>query len=171
MEISDYYLIGKITRPHGLKGEVTASLRSDLPNDASDIEVVFIKMNNQMVPHFIKSISLKGDKAYLQFDDVETLNEAQAIAKHELFLPKSLRPKSKKGEFYDDEVIGFVVEDNSFGSLGIITEVIQSGLQRLISVNYQGKELLIPINGPFIKKIDKRDKKMSVSLPEGYLDL
>jgi len=150
MEISDYYRIGKITKPHGLKGEVTVSLQPGLPNDVNDVEVVFIRMNNQMVPHFIKSISRNGDKAYLQFDDVETLDEAQAIAKHELFLPKSLRPKSQKGEFYDDEVIGFVVEDNSFGTLGTITAVIQSGLQRLISVNYQGKELLIPINGSFI---------------------
>jgi len=169
--MDDYYNIGKIAKPHGLKGEVTVLLRPDLPNDIRSIDVIFIRMNDQMVPHFIKSASVTGNKAYLQFDEIDTLDDAETIAKHELFLPKSIRPKSKNGEFYDDEVVGFTVEDKSLGVLGAIREIIQSGAQRLILINFQSKDLLIPINGPFIKKINKTGKKMTVELPDGYLEL
>lgn len=169
MDNGDYYLVGKITRPHGLKGEVTALFSTDIPNDINSLEVLFIRVNNQMVPHFIKSISHTGDKAYIRFDDIDTLDDAKAMARQELFLPKALRPKSRKGEFYDDEIIGFIVEDDSLGTLGKIDEIMQSGLQRLILLINQEKELLIPEN--LIKTIDKRKRKITVDLPEGYLDI
>lgn len=169
MDISDYYQVGKISRPHGLKGEVTALFTTDIPNDINSLEVLFIKVNSQMVPHFIKSISHTGDKAYIQFDEIENLDDAKAMAQQELFLPKSMRPKSGKGEFYDDEIIGFNVEDDALGMLGKIDEIMQSGLQRLILLIHDNNEVLIPTN--LIKTIDKRKRKITVNLPDGYLDI
>jgi 16S rRNA processing protein RimM len=82
-----------------------------------------------------------------------------------------MRPKSGRGEFYDDEVIGFEVLDTELGLLGTISEVIQAGPNKLLSVDYQNKEVLIPINSPFISGVNKSRKRITVSLPEGYLEI
>jgi 16S rRNA processing protein RimM len=36
---------------------------------------------------------------------------------------------------------------------------------------HEGKEVLIPVNSPFITSINKSKKKISVNLPEGFLDI
>jgi 16S rRNA processing protein RimM len=171
MSLEGYYLIGQVTKPHGLKGEVTVLLQPDLPNDVSSLSTVYLRMNESAVPYFIQNVSLKGNKAIMRFEDVDTLEDAQSISKHQLYLPIGQRPIARKGEFYSDEVVGYTVEESLAGELGIITEVLTISAQRLLSVKYQSKDLLIPVNAPFIKEIDKSKKIMYVTLPEGYLDI
>lgn len=158
-------------KPHGLKGEVTISLDADIPNDMASVKTVFAKQGEQLVPYFITAFSLKGNKAFVKLEDVNTIEQAEKISKCLLFLPKSERPKSKKGEFYSDEITGFIVEDENQGKLGEVVEIIQTGPQRFLSINYGEKEILIPVNGPFITSINKTKNKITVNLPEGFLDM
>lgn len=170
MDISACYKIGYILKPHGLKGEVTVSLDPDGP-EFDSLESLFIEKNNRLIPHFIESVSVRGDKAFVKFEDVDSPESAGAISKCAAYLPKASRAKSGKGEFYDDEIIGFEVSDSEAGVLGKVVEVTQAGPNKLLSVDHNGKEVLIPVNGPFIASINKSKKKISVTLPEGFLEI
>lgn len=165
------YKIGFILKPHGLKGEVTISLDPDIPNDPESLESVFVDEDGRLVPYFIEHISVKGDKAFVKFEDVDTPEAAQAISKRALFLPKSARPKSGRGEFYDDEITGFAVTDATLGDLGVVTEVMSAGPNKLLAIDHAGREVLIPINSPFITSVNKSKKKIAVDLPDGFLDI
>jgi 16S rRNA processing protein RimM len=158
-------------KPHGLKGQVTIALDSVAPDDFASIETVFVEKSERLLPYFIEAISLKGNKAFLKLEEVNTPEEAERISKSALYLPKSVRPKSGRGEFYDDEVIGFDVADSEHGFLGRIGEVVHAGPNKLLSVNYHEKEILIPLNSPFIQSVDKNTKKITVTLPDGYLEI
>ena len=171
MDVDSCYKIGWVLKPHGLKGEVTVTLDDDAPDDFSTIESVFIEQNKRLVPYFIQSISAKGTNAFIKFEDIDSLEPAMKISKQSLFIPKSMRPKSGRGEFYNDEVIDFEVHDEVKGLLGKIREVMQAGPNRLLVIDYNSKEVLIPVNGPFIESVNKTKKTVTVSLPEGFLDL
>ena len=123
------------------------------------------------MPHFIKSFSDRTDKAFIKFEDVNTIEQAMGLKGSTLYLSKSVRPPLKRGEFYNDEIVGFVIEDENLGHLGFLKQVIQSGPSRLLEIDCNGKEILIPVNGPFIKSINKSKKTIKVSLPEGFLDI
>jgi len=170
MKLDDCYKIGLIARPHGLKGEVTAFL-DDLGVDWDETKSLFIRMGNSLVPYFIEQLSVQGTKAYIKFEDVTTPEQATEISKHEIFLPKSARPKSGRGEFYDDEVSGFAVSDATAGPIGTVTGVVMSGPARLLEIMNGEKEILIPIDGPFITSVNKSKKKIEVDLPDGFLDI
>ncbi len=170
MDVSACYKIGYILKPHGLKGEVTVSVETDAP-ELEDLESVFLERDNRLVPYFIEAASVRGAKAFVKFEEVDSPEAAEAISKTNVYVPKAVRAKSGRGEFYDDEVIGFEVSDSEAGLLGKIKEVIAAGPNKLLSVDYNGKEILIPVNGPFIKSVSKRKKKLSVSLPDGFLDI
>lgn len=170
MDISDCYKIGYILKPHGLKGEVTMALDADAP-EFDSIESVFLESNDRLVPYFIEAVSVRGVKAFVKFEDVNSSDAAEAIAKSAVYLSKESRAKSGRGEFYDDEIIGFEVTDAEAGVLGKVTEVAVAGPNKLLSVDHNGKEILIPVNGPFITSINKSKKKVSVSLPEGFLEI
>ncbi len=172
MNIDSHYKIGLVMKSHGLKGEVTVSLDEDAPVDFSSLQSVFlVGKDNRLVPFFIESISVRGEKAFVKFEDINTPEAATEISKRHMYLPKSSRPKSGRGEFYNDEIIGFEVWDETHGSLGLVTDIVQTGANRLVGVDNNGKEILIPIDSPLITSINKTKKKISVNLPDGFLDI
>lgn len=170
METQACYKIGYVARTHGLRGEVTIVLDPEVPPMRAS-QSLFIEIKNTLIPYFIEHISDRGDKAFVKFDEVDTPEAAKQLKGCSLYLPKKQRTKLKKGEFYNDEVVGFHVLDETLGSLGTIREVIEIGPNRLIAIDRPKGELLIPVNGPFILEIDRPKKKIRVDLPEGFLDI
>jgi 16S rRNA processing protein RimM len=171
MEIVDCFKIGYVQKTHGLKGEVTLVLEADAPDDFATASSVFLEVKGRLIPYFIESISVAGDKAIVRFEDVATSEEANKLKGCSLFLPKSARPKSKRGEFYNDEIIGFVVNDAVAGKLGQVIRVENEEVNPLLIVQHGEKEIAIPINAPFITSVNKSVKKIEVELPEGLLNL
>lgn len=156
-------------RPHGLKGEVTAILTQEI--ELSQVNYFFVEVSENLVPFFIHSFSDRGDKTFFKFEEVDSVKTAESIKGCNIYLPKSLRPKLKRGEFYDDEIVGFNVEDKTLGMLGRITEVSANNSNKLLKLMYGNKELLIPTNGPFVNIINNTKKLITVDLPEGFLDM
>ena len=169
MEKDQCFKIGYVAKTHGLKGEVTLIISE--PIDFDTIESLFIEQRNSLVPYFVSSFSDRGDKVFIKFEDVDSTEKASELKGSSIFLPKEARPKLKRGEFYDDEVIGFTVLDENVGELGKITEVSSAGPNRLITVLFNLKEILIPLNSPFILSTNKTKKIIKVALPNGFLDI
>jgi 16S rRNA processing protein RimM len=187
MKKESFVKIGYVMKTHGLKGEVTLNLSPESPELASQ-DLLMIESNGGMVPYFIQGISYKGDKAYLKLEDVNTFEKASELKGCSIYFEKSKRPKLKRGEYYDDELIGFEVVDKTNGSLGEVVQISSQGLSRLMEIKPIGswgheprpegheprlgeKVVLIPMNGPFIKSISKTKKKIEVELPEGFLEI
>jgi 16S rRNA processing protein RimM len=171
MKKEDCYSIGFIKKPHGLKGEVTVSLNPDSPADWNSLKVVFLEKNNSLIPYFIETISVRADKAFVKFEDVATPEQAALLKNHSLYLPKQSRPKPESGDFYDDEIIGFTVTDTTAGLLGVVKEIERAGINRFLIVDYHNKEVMIPAQPPLMKSINRSTKKITVDLPEGFLDI
>lgn len=171
VKISDCYKAGFVMRPHGLKGEVTISLDPDSPADWETLKTLFIEIKSQLVPYFIESISVRNDRAFVKLEDVSTPEQASQLKGSSLYLPKESRPKLERGEFYNEDIIGFEVMDDVHGPLGFIEAVEQAGPNRFLILSYLQKEIMIPVNGPFIQSINKAKRKITVSLPEGFLDI
>ncbi len=171
MNIDKFYKAGFILRPHGLKGEVTISMDANAPADWENLKSIFIEKKSQLVPYFIEAISVRNNKAFVKLEDVNTPEEAALLKGNSLYLPKESRPKLERGEFYNEDVIGFEVFDETYGPLGFVEDVEQAGPNRFLILSYIQKKIMIPVNGPFIKSINKSKKKISVNLPDGFLDI
>lgn len=159
--------IGYVMKTHGLKGEITLKLNADAP-DLSVGEAVMIEMDSGHVPYFVEKISYKHDQAFLKLEEVQNIEQSGKLKGRSIFIDKSKRPKLKRGEYYDDELVGFEVYNHS-ESLGFVVQVISQGVARFLEVGERG--VLIPMNGPFIKSISKSKKRIEVELPEGFLEI
>jgi 16S rRNA processing protein RimM len=168
MDARDAYKVGYVMKTHGLKGGVTIATLPDCP-DLTGIGTLYIE-HKQLVPYFVESLSFRGDKAFVKLEDVDSLESAAELKGLSIYLPKSERPRLARGEFYSDEVIGFEVSDEE-RVLGKVKEVEEVGPNRFLSLLVDGRETLIPVNGPFIKSINRSSKKIKVELPEGFLDI
>ncbi len=170
MEKDKSFKIGYVAKSHGLKGEVTLMLGPDCP-DLETVKSIFVEANGVLVPYFIESVSIRGTKAFIKLEEVSTPEKAESLKGSSIYLPKTERPKLERGEFYSDEVIGFEVSDAEAGLLGTVSDVLENGPMRYLALLHDGREIMIPVNGPFIKTINKTKKKIQVVLPEGFLEI
>jgi 16S rRNA processing protein RimM len=168
MTFEECFKIGYISKTHGLKGEVTAVFEVEL--DLAGITTLFLDARGSLVPYFVEKFSGTADKPFIKFEGIQSLEQASSLKGCGLYTLKSARPKSKRGEFYDDEIVGFEVEDKKSGLLGQVKEIQSQGTNRLIVIIQGAKEILIPVNAPFITSLNKMRKLIQVELPEGFLD-
>jgi 16S rRNA processing protein RimM len=169
MNLEECFKVGYIVRTHGLKGQVTAVFENEFQLDR--LPLFFVEFDGNLVPYFIEKISRGENKSFLKFENINSLEQAETIKGRSLYLSKSSRPKLKRGQFYDDEILGFSIEDEGLGELGVVTEVQGSGVNRLITFLHKGKEILVPINSPFVASVNKSRRTIRMTLPDGYLEL
>lgn len=163
--------LGYIVKKHGLQGEVSIHLDTDNPENYSSLESVFIEIDEKLVPFFIESIKIQGDKALVKFEEVEGPDHADELKGSKLFLPLDFLPKLEGNQFYFHEIIGFTVSDKERGNIGSITDVLDAGPQTLLSVDFNGKEVLIPVNDDIVVSLNRGTNTINVDLPEGLLDI
>ncbi len=172
MKKEECFYLGKIVSKFSFKGEVLIKLDTDEPESYVKMESVFVHYNNNLVPFFIERSSLhKSDLLRVKFEDVDTEEDADDLMKAEIYLPLSLLPKLEGNQFYFHEVIGFAIVDSTFGEVGLIKSINDSTAQALFEIDRKGTEILIPMNDEFIDNIDREQKIVHVTTPEGLIDL
>jgi len=174
MRIDDCFQLGYVTKPHGLQGEVYVFLDVDFPEVYNEMESVFVAYKNApqtLVPFFVDTLRLSGNKALVKFEDVDTIEQAEALKSAQLYLPLDALPKLQEGQFYYHEVIGYTIQDEEKGILGIIREIYAFSAQDTISMDYKGKEVLIPVSDETIKIADHEKRILHVQLPDGLLEI
>ncbi|TDE18387.1 ribosome maturation factor RimM [Dyadobacter psychrotolerans] len=166
------YLLGYIVRTHGTSGNVVIFLDVDYPDDYEDLDSVYVELKGELVPYFISNFNLqKQSNAIVTFEDVDTIEKAQALVGSSLFLSLDELDELEGEEFYYHEIKGYTVVDETKGELGIVREVYSLNGQDLIAMDYQGHEVLIPTAEDIVLKADKENKKLIVNLPEGLLEV
>ena len=172
MRKEDCFYLGKIAKKFSFKGEVLIYLDTDEPDLYENMESVFVEFNKNLVPYFIENSSLhKNDFLRVQFEDVDTEEEADSILNCDVYLPLSMLPKLEGNKFYFHEVIGFEIEDKRLGVFGKIVSINDSSAQPLFEVVNGTVEILVPMIDQFLVKIDRENKKVVMDLPEGLVEM
>ncbi len=172
MKKEDCFYLGKIVKKYSFKGEVLAKLDTDQPELYEHLDAIFLELRNNLVPFFIERSQLhKSELLRLKFEEVDTEADADAIMKSALYLPLELLPKLEGNKFYFHEVIGFTITDTHFGTVGTIKGINDSTAQALFEIDRDGIEILIPMNDEFISNVDRSTKTITVTTPEGLIDL
>ncbi|RZJ66023.1 MAG: 16S rRNA processing protein RimM [Flavobacterium sp.] len=172
MRKEDCFYLGKVAKKFSFKGEVLVYIDSDDPEQYEGMESVFVEMGKNLVPFFIESAFLhKNDFLRVQFEDVTSEADADAILNKSLYLPLDLLPKLEGNKFYYHEVIGFEVDDKRLGVVGKIVSINDSVAQPLFEVKNGDVEILIPMIDQFLVEIDRAGKRVVMDLPEGLIEM
>lgn len=172
MQKSECFSLGKITKPHGLKGEVIIWLDVDIPENYMDLDGLFLEIKGQLVPYIIEELQIRGKKSIVKFEDINTIEATEAIVDAEAYLPIKKLPKLKGKQFYYHEVIGYMLYDtNTEKDLGQLKAIYESTGQDLFAIDINESEVLIPIVDNFLVGVDHAEKKITVALPDGLLEV
>ncbi|KFF13339.1 ribosome maturation factor RimM [Chryseobacterium soli] len=171
MRIEDCYFLGKITRRHGLAGNVILKLDTDQPELYNKLESIFVEINGLLVPFFIaKSSWSKLDALNLAFKNSSEALVDQSLGKN-VYLPLDTLPKLSGNKFYYHEIIGFNILDENDNDCGVIRSVNDQTAQTYFVTNLDGKEVVIPIIKDWILEVDREERIIKMRLPEGLIDV
>lgn len=171
MRKEDCYFLGKITRRHGLSGNVILKLDTDQPEHYNKLESIFVEINGLLVPFFIeKSSWSKSDALNISFKNSSEALVDQSLGKS-VYLPLATLPKLSGKQFYYHEVIGFNIFDENNNDCGVIRSVNDQTVQNYFILGLDGKEIVIPIIKDWVLEVNREERFIKMQLPEGLLDV
>jgi len=163
--------IGQIIKPHGIHGEMTFDITSDVLN-RDDIPFFIFEIDGILVPFSVETYRYKSNTTgILQLEGVVTEQEAKQFSGLTIYIQKQYLDEVEDAEIELDYFVGFRLIDVEKGEIGVIYEVDQTTENALFVIQKDDDELLIPVGDEYIQEIDHQQKTITVTLPEGLLDL
>ena len=164
----EYYKIGKIGKPHGVKGEVSFHFSDDV-FDRTDAEYLMLCIDGLLVPFFMEEYRFRSDEtALVKFCDIETQERAAELTGCEVFFSRE-RSDSDNENVSWAEIVGFMLKDKATGNdIGRIASVDDTTVNILFELE---DGTLIPASDELISNININKKEIVIELPEGILDL
>lgn len=161
--------IGRLGKTHGYKGAIKITIDSEAIPFFIKQNALFLNIKGEEIPFFYKIVSeFLNESCIIELEEITTKEEAQKLTGKEVSI-QSKKPIIKVEK--DLGIIGYTVIDEIIGKIGIIDSLIEMPHQSLIQVNYNEKEVLIPLHPDFILKVDKSKKIIYLNLPEGILEI
>jgi len=170
MDKQDCFYLGTITSKYSFKGELLIYLDVDHPEEYTNLESIFVEIQQKLIPFFIeKSQFHKSQLLRVKLEDVDQEIDADELIKKGVYLPLNQLPKLPDDEFYFHEVIDFTTSDVNFGHIGKIKAINDQSSQAFFLVEHKDQIIPIPIVKKFIDKLDKEGKHISFNLPDGLI--
>lgn len=164
----DLYKIGKIGKPHGVKGEVSFHFSDDV-FDRTEAEYLMLCIDGLMVPFFMEEYRFRSDEtALVKFCDIDTQERASELTGCEVFFPRDVTDDDDDNLSWA-EIIGYSLIDSATSkNVGKIASVDDSTINILFELE---DGTLIPASIELITNVDKKHKEIEIELPDGILDL
>lgn len=173
MTQDDCFVFGWITRLHGYKGEFLIKADVDNPYQYRKMESILALINGELVPFFFKTLAVQPNGLIRgSFEGFEEVEKTKELIGLELYLPLSVLPKLKGKKFYYHEIIGFLAIDAEGNEIGTIENIFDNSTQPIFQLmTSDDTEILIPVIDDFIGSLDRTKKQITLTPPEGLIDL
>ena len=165
----DQVLVGVIVGAHGIKGEV--KLKSFTSEPLSVGRFGPLQSSSGQSFEIVKLKAAKDD-FIAGLKGIADRNEAETLKGIELFVSREKLPKLKEHETYAHDLMGLDVLLDDGSRLGKLVGMPNYGAGDLLEVAVEGsaETILIPFTSSFVPQDDFSSDKITVNLPEGYLD-
>lgn len=166
--------VGKLGKPHGISGAFRFLLDRPLKSKKKAPPYFLIESKGTFTPFFIVSIEWLGlSDGFIQFEEVKSPEEARRYSGTALHLyEKDSQTLFAKNQDQIGFLVGYTIIDEELGEVGVISALIDNPAQLLANVTTMaGDEVMIPLPDEFIVDINKKRKELTVTLPEGLLDI
>ena len=166
-----YILLGKVTKAHGLHGDVKIFSYSGQPDNFSGYkEIVLVDLSGNLSAALtVEKFRIQGKTVVARLASINSRDLAEKIEGRGVLLPKSLLPATEEDEYYWYQYEGKLVLDQGGKTIGRVASLFNNGAQDIMVVQSEQKEILIPVTKSIIVK--ETDEYLIVNPPPGLLEL
>ncbi|HET7657846.1 MAG TPA: ribosome maturation factor RimM [Bacillales bacterium] len=172
--MTKWFTVGKITKPHGLQGEVRVFSMTDFPEERFAIgNTLYLDRGNgtDYLPLEINTSRVHKKYQLIRFKGYNHINDVEKWKGLVLKVPEDQLSELSNDEFYYHEIIGCRVITEEDEELGEVKEIIGTGANDVWVVKAtSGKEILIPYIPDVVKEVDLEERKIFIHVMEGLLE-
>lgn len=167
-EAPAFLAVGKIRRPHGLRGEVLLEVYTDFPERLSPGRVVYAGEQRERL--VIRRARAHRDGLLLAFEGFSGPAEVAGLRNRILYVARQEAAPLAEGEYYYYQLVGLTVVAEDGRELGRLTEVLLTGANDVYVVRGEQGEVLLPAIPQVVRSIDLATRRMMVHLLPGLLE-
>jgi 16S rRNA processing protein RimM len=154
-------VVGRIGKPHGLRGEVTIDVRTDEPERRFTPGTVLRVQPPAGSASSLRTLTVARSRWHQQvllltFEEIDGRDAAEAA--RGIVLHATLGPEDAPvdpEEFYDHQLIGLAAYDEAGTHLGQLTAVVHGSAQDLLTIRTpDGRNTLVPFVAALVPKVD-----------------
>ncbi len=170
---AEEFVIARIVKARGIRGEVACIVETDFPDRFSSLEEVSVWMPDGTLRRLkVEDQWFHRDRVILKFEGYDTMTAAQNLAGGRLVIAEADLKALSEGEFFEYQVIGSQAVTPEGRSLGNVTAVLRTGgTDVLVIRDDYGHERLIPFADDICTSVDVAAKRITIDPPEGLLEL
>ena len=168
--------IGKFNSPHGINGEISATIIPEV--DLAELRCIVVNMDGINVPFFINTVRPRNHTSLLiTLDGITDEKQASEFTNKPIYAlsDECLYDEGEDDDeegFYAADLIGFKVKDTEGRTDGEIVDIDETTENVLFIVETsEGKRLMIPVADEYIESIDSDSKTITFARPDGFLDI
>ena len=170
VNLDQYVHVGKVTKPHGIRGEVKILAFSGEPETFKIYTtLILVDKKEQFSEEIVLKCRSQGRFAVVALKGVITRNQAEELAGFQVWVAESYLPVLDDSEFYWRDAMGSRVITRDGQLIGTLMNLFDAGGTDMMVVQTDHGEVLIPGRAEFI--VDLSDSGLVVDLPPGLLEM
>lgn len=162
--------LGRVTRAHGLRGEIRIQPHSGDPGVFTSLER--LAFGPGLVPDFqIESARTHKGQAIVKLAGVDRREQAEPLRNCEVWVSRSALPPPEAGSYYWVDLQGCRVVGVRGETLGEVTKVAETPAHVLLVLRTPGgQERMLPFIEPIVRSVDLVARRIDVAPPPGLLE-
>ncbi|MBN1254891.1 MAG: 16S rRNA processing protein RimM [Deltaproteobacteria bacterium] len=168
----DLIVIGRISRPHGLKGEIRIEyFNTEDPQLCSRYQNIFIQ-GDEGPPQPYHPIKIRPHKQGIlaTLEGIHTKEEAERLRGNVVLVDPAELPCLEEDEYYWHEILGMRVVTEQGEDVGTVVDIFPTGSNDVYVVREGTKEFLIPAIKDVIITVNKETRTMVIRPLQGLLE-
>jgi 16S rRNA processing protein RimM len=169
-DLPETVAVGRVLRPHGVRGEVVVEVLSDLPGRfRKGSRLTGVREGEPPLSLVIEAGRASKGGAVVRFEGYDDRDRAGELRGLDLEVPRSQVPAAPPGTFYQYELLGCLCS-NDGEELGRVVEVVEDGGGELLIVEGEGRRVPVPFVKEFLREVDVAAGRIELALPPGLLE-
>jgi 16S rRNA processing protein RimM len=163
-------VVGRVGRPHGLRGEVVVSVRTDFPDERFAPGTTFDVPGARSLR--VAATRWHSGTLLMRFEGFDDRNGAADLSGTELTVTAADLPAlDDPDEFHDHQLVGLRAELADGTAVGEVREVVHGpGGELLVITRESGTDALVPFVRQIVPDVDLAGGRVVLSPPDGLLD-
>jgi 16S rRNA processing protein RimM len=175
-DLPETVAVGRVLRPHGVRGEVVVQVLSDVPGRFDKgSRVLGVREGAPLPPISLTVAASRPHKsgAVVRFEGFEDPDQAGELRGLDLEVSRSEVPEAPPGTYYQYELLGCLCRhqgEEGEELLGRVVEVVEDGGGLMLIVAGEGRRVPVPFVQAFLREVDVAAGRIDLALPPGFLE-
>ncbi len=165
-------LVGRVTRPHGLRGHMVVEPDTDFgaARFAPGAQV-WREVAGEASAVTVCEGRQQGTRWVIRVEGVTSIEAAEMFRGKELRIPEDAKMALGSDEYYLHDLVGCLVQTTLGEDIGRVQAVYTAAGGALLGIDHGGSEVLVPLVKAICPEVDVVGKRIRLDPPEGLLDV